>query len=154
MNPELVQSILVATNLNDITSNGSEFSIKQKVTVSGVGDVSFSDHGVKNLLCMTKLVNQGFRIGMNTDIQRATKVFTPQSTMLTFERRVNGLYFHNFKNQQVVMLYSQYENRFKIHHKTKRKRKTGAKFYQMLGYHSLKYFKAAIKYNLFQDCPI
>ena len=58
-------------------SNGSKIKLEKTATMKGVSDVPYSEQGITNLLSMAKLVDDGFRIYINTDVEDAIYVHTP-----------------------------------------------------------------------------
>ena len=78
--------------------------------MNGLGTVPFTDSSITNLTSMAKLVDQGYGIFVNTDVEDAIKVRSPDhKRIIKFERSKNGLYFHDTGNRQVTFLNSQLE---------------------------------------------
>ena len=63
-----------------------------------MGDVPFSKEGIANLLSMAKLVDNGFRIYMDTNVDDAIYVYTLDKRVNKFIQSRNGLYFHDTEN--------------------------------------------------------
>ena len=104
---------------------------------------------------MAKLVDQGYGIYVNTDIEDAIQVRSPdRKRIIKFERSENGLYFHDTRNRQIIFLNSQLENSQKYTKRQIERAREARNLYQMIGYPSINDFKNAIKYGYIKDCPI
>ncbi len=104
-------SIRPSAKSQGVISNGGGLQVQQEATLGGVGDVPFTEEGITNVLSMAKLVMQGFRIFIDTAIENAIFVYTPDGRIMKFVPSKNGLYFHDTSNWQMTFFNSQYENR-------------------------------------------
>ena len=153
-NPKLVNNICTNSHSQGVISNGGQLDIKETATLNGVGDVPFSEEGIANLLSMAKLIDDGFRIFIDTDIEDAIFVYTPNGRVNKFIRSKNGLYYHDTTNRKdISFMNSQLENSQIYTRRQIQRAREARNLYQMLAYPSINDFKNAIKYNYIKDCP-
>ena len=72
-------------------SNGGEIKLEKTAIMKGVGDVPYSGQGITNLLSISKLVDDGFRIYINTDVEDVIYVHTPDGQVKKFIQIMNKL---------------------------------------------------------------
>ena len=150
-NQNLVSNIRPSNRSQGVLSNGGELDVNQEGDLDGIGVVPFTNDGIANLLSMAKLVDQGFRVYIDTDVEDAILVFKPDGRIIKFERSDNGLYYHDTKNRQVSLMNSQYENSMMYTRRQVYKAREARNLYQMMGYPSVNDFKNAIKYKYIDD---
>ena len=152
---DITKNVRPAPDTQEVIGTGGELVVSQEATVNGLGTVPFTDSSITNLTSMAKLVDQGYGIFVNTDVEDAIKVRSPDhKRIIKFERSKNGLYFHDTGNRQVTFLNSQLENSQQYTKRQIERAKEARNLYQMIGYPSINDFKNAIKYGYIQDCPI
>ena len=153
-NPDLVQEIRDSETGDSIISNGGQLNITQEAEISGLGTVPFSEYGIANIVSMAKLIDDGFRVVMDTSESDSIQVFTKDGHILTFERSKNGLYYHDTCNRQMTFMNSQKANAQYYMKQQIEWARRARNLYQMIGYPSLNDFKTSVKYNYIKDCPV
>ena len=154
-NKQLVSNIRNANVTQGVISNGGQLEVDKISNVKGLGEVPYSDEGIANLVSLGQLVKQGYRIVMDSAIDDAIQVYTPDGKrMLRFAQSKNGLYYHDTENRQVVMMNSQLENSEFYTKRQVQRAKQARNLYQMIGYPSINDYKNAIKYKYLDDCPV
>ena len=153
-NRNLTSNIWNANNIPGVVSTVGTLDVNQMAHIKGIGDVPFSNEGITNLLSMTKWIDSGFRIKMDTDIENAVDVYTNNNRIIKFTRSKNGLYFHDTEDRQMVFLNSQYENSLLYTCRQVKEAKIARDLYRKMSYPSINDFKNAVKYNMIDDCPV
>ena len=76
-NKKLVNNIRSSGKSEGVISNGGEIRLEKTATMNGIRDVPYSEEGIINLLSMAKLVDDGFWIYINTNVEDTIYVHTP-----------------------------------------------------------------------------
>ena len=97
----------------------------------------FSDKGMANLLSMSKLIDDGNRILIDTSVDDDVRVFTKDDRNVVFKRSKNGSHCHDTENRQLNFMSSQHENSLMCTASQIKKAKVARDSYQMVGYPSL-----------------
>ena len=66
--------------------------------------IPFSENGIANLMSVSKLIDQGFRIYMDSAVEHVMYVERENGNTRTFNRSKNGLFYHDPTDPSMVFM--------------------------------------------------
>ena len=154
-NPRMVKDITTTDTPLQLITNGGEVTTDQKATVPGFGEVWYDTQSIANIFSFAELKDK-HRITYDSNSEDAFKVHLPNK-IIKFTRTKNGLYLYK-PNEHVLgnmnLLNTVKENENMYTRRQVARAKIARKLFHNIGTPSIRDFKAIIRMNAIQNCPV
>ena len=152
-NEKILHNIREVAGKCTVVTNGGTIETRLKGTLKGYGEVWYHPGAITNILSLSN-VKKKYKITFNSEDGDCFFVHKPEK-IIKFRCSENGLYIHNIKNKQdVIMVNTVAENESAYTDRQVAQAKRARKLYGIVGYPSIKDFKAMIEGNLIMNCPV
>ena len=121
-------------------------------TLSGYGEVWFSEQAIANILSLAN-VSKRYPVVYNSKEARGFVVMKPDRKVV-FHQSPQGLFYHDTTNRAVMLVNTVHENMEGFTKRQVERAKAARRALGMVGYPSSKDFKAMVRTNLIKNCPV
>jgi len=154
-NPRMVTGIKTTATPLQLMTNGGELITDQKATVPGFGEVWYDSQSIANIFSFAELKDK-HKITYDSSKEDAFHIHLPNKT-IKFTRTSNGLYVYKPNDHvlgSVSLLNTTKENEQMYTRRQIARAKVARKLYHNIGTPSIRDFKAIIRMNAIQNCPV
>lgn len=152
-NRKILRNIREVAGKCTVVTNGGKLVTNLKGTLKGYGDVWYHPKAITNILSLSN-VKRKYKITFDSEDGDCFYVHKPEK-VIRFKCTSSGLYIHNIKDKNdIVMVNTVEENEAGFTARQIEQAKRAKKLYGIVGYPSIKDFKAMIQGNLIMNCPV
>ena len=154
-NPRMVTGIKTTATPLQLMTNGGELITDQKASVPGFGEVWYDSQSIANIFSFAELKDK-HKITYDSSKEDAFNIHLPNKT-IKFTRTANGLYVYKPNDHvlgKVSLLNTTNENEQMYTRRQIARAKVARKLYHNVGTPSIRDFKAIIRMNAIQNCPV
>jgi Zinc knuckle len=168
-NDELLTNIRTGNESMDIHCNAGIATTNQIGELSGYGTVWYHPDGIANILSLSRVKEQGYRVTYDSDGGNHFKVIKSDGTARTFSESKKGLYYLDTagdahdnddsdeeieEQSDVALINTVADNRTKYTNRAYLRATMARKIQQIIGRPSTREFMQIVDKNLLPNCPV
>ena len=152
-NPKLVKNIRKSNNNTKILTNGGGMNTDLIADLTNYGSLWFHPQAIANIISMKNMCKK-YRVTFDSENGNKFIVHKPDGTKVIFKMSKQGLYYHDTRDRDVILLNTVAENKAQFSNREIEGATKARELYGQVGYPSQADFINIVRYGMINDCKI
>ena len=152
-NRQLVKNVQMCDKSTQILTNGGGMKTNLIVDLTNYDSMWFHPDAITNIISLKNMCKK-FRVTFDSEDGNRFMIHKPDGTKIIFKMCREGLYYHDTRDRDLILLNTVVENKVKFSNREIEGATKACELHGQIGYPSQAEFINIVKYSMINDCKV